>query len=116
MGILGALESVLGVSWLSWGRLGMVWRPSWRRVGGGHGGSSGVLGRLGACMERGARFSHQNEALRLRYNFVFDFYTILHGFVNISNTRKRVSGIAKIIVFSVPATSRHNCSRLPFYT
>ena len=24
MGILGALESVLGVSWLSWGRLGAV--------------------------------------------------------------------------------------------
>ena len=120
MGILGALESVLRVSWLSWGRLGAVLGLFGGRLGDVLGRLWGFFGRPGASRRlygtSGARFSHQNEALHLGYHFVFDFYTILHGFVNISNTRKRISGIAKILVFSLPAISPHNCSRSPFYT
>ena len=45
-----------GVYWVRlgapWVCLGVVWGPSWRRMGGGYGVPSGAAGRLGKSMER----------------------------------------------------------------
>lgn len=55
-GCLGALDGASGVSWgvlkLAQIRFGTFWRPFWRSTGRGYGGSSAVLGRLGASLER----------------------------------------------------------------
>ena len=89
MGILGALESVLGVSWLSWGRLGMVLRPSWRSIGGGYGGSSGVLGRLGACMERLEHDFRTKMKHSTLDTILYSIFTRFYMDLSISRTREK---------------------------
>ena len=50
-GLVGVFGAFLGVLGASWARLGVVWRPSQRRMEGAYGVSSSVARRLGASSE-----------------------------------------------------------------